>query len=248
MKSLKPLHFHFISLILIQIISIVPCSSGAQEIPSLKKQYHFPTQISLCGIIISEESPSSLAVFKNEKTDKITILKTGESIYDLKLTHVLNDRVTLQRKNKTIHIFFGRSHSIETWKMALKKTDETQSKDQKDKINEQQKETFITKEFIKSEVEKQLKADWSKIIHEARLAPNQINGKIAGLKITKLPGKSILSQMGIQKNDIIREVNNIKLNNKTNLFELYNKYKDANQIKALIERQGKLFHVLYILK
>lgn len=48
-------------------------------------------------------------------------------------------------------------------------------------------------------------------------------------------------------NDIVKEVNGIKMNDMNTLFRLYNELKD-NEIKVRVERNGKSFYILYILK
>lgn len=243
-------HITFIYFIFIQVILVTSSSLSYQNILSSEEQKNVLPQLSLYGVIVSEESSSSLAVLKNEKTGKIIFLKTGESIYDLKLIHVLKNRVMLQREKKPFLIFLGRNNLIGAGIISQNKTEKLHGTEQKDdrKVSDQLKDNFITREFKRSEIEKRIKAEWSNIMKETRFVPNQIDGKISGFKITKLPRNSILSEIGIYKNDIIKEINNIELNDVSNLFGLYNKFKYANQIEVLIERQRKLYRVLYILK
>ena len=71
-------------------------------------------------------------------------------------------------------------------------------------------DVVLTKELNRSDVEKRIAAEWSLIMNSTRFIPNYVDGRVQGFRITKLPEESILSEIGIQKNDIIKEINGIK--------------------------------------
>lgn len=56
---------------------------------------------------------------------------------------------------------------------------------------------FIKREFIRSRIGRRIAKEWSSIAKGTRFVPNDIDGKIRGLKIRKLPENSILSDIGI---------------------------------------------------
>jgi type II secretory pathway component PulC len=78
--------------------------------------------------------------------------------------------------------------------------------------------------------------------------PNVVGGKASGFKITNLPEKTILSDMGILKNDIIKRINGAELNDMDAIFSLYNQLKDESRFEVSVERNGKLLRILYVLK
>ena len=104
------------------------------------------------------------------------------------------------------------------------------------------------KEFIRAEVLRRFEAEWPVIVNETRFLPNLVEGKVSGFKITNLPQKTILSDVGIQKNDIIKEVNGMELNDMQAIFSLYSQFKDESRFEVSLERNGKLIRFLYILK
>jgi len=115
-------------------------------------------------------------------------------------------------------------------------------------MNDRPKVDLPTKEFSRSEVERRIREEWSLIIEETRFVPNIVDGKISGFKITKLPSKTILSDIGILNNDIIKEINGIELNDMRTLFSLFDRFRDENQFEVHVERNGKLHRLFYILK
>ena len=54
--------------------------------------------------------------------------------------------------------------------------------------------------------------------------------------------------VGINVNDIIKEVNGVELNNMETLFGLFNRFRNDDQFEVTVERQGRLYRILYILK
>lgn len=237
-------------LFLFEFLVLISISFSYQRLPASKEYENHLPSLRLVGVIVSKDTSSSIAILKNEKTGKTIILAIGDSISGLKLTHVFENRIILQEEGKTFQIFLGRSNFTQADEKFQKSPGEISTISQKNEpsiinpLNNQ----LTKREFIRSEIERKLEAEWSLIIKETRFVPNLVNGKVSGFKITKLPEKSILSEIGIYKNDIIKEINGIELNDISTLVVLYNKFKNDNRFEVSLERNGKLLRLLYILK
>jgi len=243
-------NFYSISLVFFAFLFLTFSSFGfPRKAASKEHDNHFPG-LSLIGVILSKNTSSSVAVLQNEKTGRVIILTIGESISNLKLTHIFENKIVLQKKRETFQIFLGRSHLVQTGEKVQKSAGEIIGTNQKDRpLGSSQLNNDLRKmEFIRSDVERRIISEWPLIIKETQFVPNYVDGKIKGFKITKLPEKSIISKIGIYKNDVIKEVNGVELNDMATLFGLYNELKDENQCEVSIERNGKLFRILYILK
>lgn len=250
MISFKRVNFFIIFCILFEFLLFTSSSFTSQKtFPSEERQSYFPPQ-RLIGVIISKDASSSIAILKNEKTGKITMLRTGESISDLVLVHVFENRIVLQTDEKIFQVFLGRSNLISADERLQKNPAKVAETDQKSdlSISDPLSNKFTKKEFNRYEIERRIQSEWSSIIKETKFVPNLIKGSISGFKITNLPKKSILSEIGIYKNDIIKEINGIKLNNMSTLVGLFNKFKDETRFEVNIERNGKSVRLLYTLK
>lgn len=258
MNFMRIVSFYFISLILFGFLFLISSAFSTQKInqPTLNES-RFPS-LSLIGVIVSKDTSSSVAILKSEKTGKIKMLSIGESISNLKLIRVFENRIILQRGEKTFQIFLGRGNLTRVAEKIQKESDEISATDQKvdllesnqlnNKESSQLNNNLIKKEFIRTEVQKRIEAEWPLILKETRFIPNNINGKIRGFKITKFPEKTILSEIGIRENDVIKEVDGSELNDFATLFELFNKFREKNRFEVTIERNGKLIRILYVLK
>jgi len=250
MNSIKIVSFYFMTFILFEFLFLISSSFSSQKMSASKEdENHFPP-LSLVGVMVSKDTSSSIAVLKNEKTGKTKALTIGESIFGLTLVSVFENRIILKKNEKAFQIFLARSNLIRVEEKLQKNKGEISVADRKEELSEsnQLDNNLIKKELIKAEIEKRIESEWPLIIQEIKYAPNIIKGKIKGFKITKVPENSILSEVGIYKNDIIKKINDIELNDISILFSLYNKFKDENQFEVSIERDGKLFRLLYILR
>lgn len=233
-----------------EFLLLTSSSFCLQKTPSSKELEGFSPSLSLIGVIVSKDASLSTAVLKNEKTGRTIILKVGESIYGYKLIHVYENRITLQKDERTFQIFMGKSNLVRADKPSVKKPEKTGVIDQKEDIlkTNQLRNYLLEKEFSREEVLKRVETEWPLIMKETRFVPNISEGKISGFKITNLPSNTILSELGIIKDDIVKEINGIELKDPNALFGLYNRFKDNSRFEVTIERGGKLLYLLYILK
>ena len=212
------------------------------------------SSLSLIGVIVSKDPSFSLAVLKDKRSGDTMMLKIGERILDLELTHIFKNRIVLQKNNSTFQIFLGRGNIVSLRERPKKNPQKPQKPQKAVKRREQllesgrQEAKIIRKEFNREEILKRLEAEMPMIMKEARFTPNLVDGEMSGIKITRLPRKSVLSMVGINMNDIIKEVNGVELNDMETLFGLFNRFRNDDQFEVTIERQKRIYRILYILK
>jgi type II secretion system protein C len=248
-NSLSRARFFFLFLFLFELLFLIFTAFSLPGLISSPAQESPLPQLSLAGVIVSENASSSLAVLKNENTGSTVILRVGENILGLTLVEVFENRVILRKGNQTFQIFLGRGSLVKAQEMPPQNPAEVILPPREDDSKREESEMSVTKkEFIRAEVLRRLETEWPVIVNETRFLPNLVEGRVSGFKITNLPEKTILSDMGIQKNDIIKEVNGIELNDMQAVFSLYNQFKDESRFEVSLERNGKLIRFLYILK
>lgn len=239
-----------ISLVLFELLIFTSTSFSLQEMRDPTEDKNYFSSYSLIGVILSQDPSSSIAILRNEKSKSTIMLKIGESFLGMKLVQVFENRIILKKDEESFQIFLGQSKLVNI-NEKLKKKPKTISAEEPQVAppeSDQPKVDLPKREFIRSEVEKRIQEEWSLIIKETRFVPNIIDGKISGFKITGLPAKSIISDTGILKNDIIKEINGIELNDMRTLLSFFDRFRDENQFEVHIERNGKSHRLFYILK
>jgi type II secretion system protein C len=206
--------------------------------------------LSLVGVVISKEASSSVATIKNEQSGEILILRTGESILNFTLSQVLENSVILKKGEQTYRIFLGRGRINKTTEPLQEKPAEILPPAQEKKPAKRQRpgSDVIHMEFNRKEVERRFEEELPMIMKDARFVPNLEEGKVRGFKITRLPAQSILSEVGIRRNDIVLKINDDELNSVEGMLDLYMKFRNEDSFEVSIERRGKILRIQYTLK
>jgi len=204
----------------------------ALDINSQKTDISFMT---LYGVIVSKNSSNSLAVLKDELGGKIHFCKEGDNFGGCSVVHIYANRIVLQSEDSLYQLDL-RKNGIENLNPGPL---EMPVKVAPSAFKERMFKT-VKKEFFRKEVEKRIKSEWKILTQETEIAANWIDGKISGFKIIRLPGGSILSELGIHENDIVISINGSELNGSHTLAELVQAYNDINTIEITLMRKEQV--------
>jgi len=229
---------------------IILTTFGIQRTVTAQEQEGRLPPLSLVGVIVSKDVSASVAILKNEQSGQIQTLSIGEKILDFTLSQVLGNHIVLTRGEETYRIFLGRGRITRTQAPPQKKPVEASplASEKKPVEPQMQESDVIRMEFDRAEIERRLEEELPLIMQEARFVPNMEEGRVSGFRITGLPEKSILSQVGIRRNDIVKKINDVELDSVEGMFDLYMKFKDESRFEVTIERSGKIIRILYILR
>jgi type II secretion system protein C len=207
--------------------------------------------LTLVGVVFSKDASSSIAILKNEQTGQTIMLHPGEKILDLTLSQVLENHVVFKRDSQTFTIYLGRGRMIQAQKPSPEMTPAQVNLPEtgiEPEETEEAESGIVRLEFDRAEMEKRIEAEMTLIMKESRFVPNMEDGVVSGFRIINLPSQSVISRVGIRKNDIIKKINDVELNSVEGLFDLYMRFKDESRFEVTIERNGRTFRILYTLK
>jgi general secretion pathway protein C len=205
-------------------------------------------QLTLTGVLVSGDASLSVAVLKNEASGSVTLLKVGEKVQGLELLGVSKDRAIFSDGSRVFELFLN-IRAVGQTKAMPKKTAKLVAGEEDKTLNAKYLAAPVEKEFLRSDIEKRIRAELPKILKESQLAPHFGNGGIDGVQIVGWPaGSSLLSDMGIREGDIIKQVNDIKLNSPSVLPQLQRAVLQTRRFDVLVERDGKPRRYSYFLK
>ncbi|HEB35496.1 hypothetical protein LCGC14_0824830 [marine sediment metagenome] len=250
MNLFKKISFWIIFLLLFEFMFFISISFSSQGISASNEQEIRLPSLVLIGVVVSTNASSSVATLQNKQSGKTDIIKIGEKILDFTLHQVFYNRVILKKGERSFQLILGKGRMIKAVKPAQKKPDEAQLPGPKDEPTGGPglDANIIRKEFNRSEIEKRLEKEWAEIIEKTKFVPNMVKGNISGFKILNFPENTILTEIGIVKNDIIKEINGAELNNVAMMFDLFDRFKNDSQFNVSILRGGKLLRIFYLLK
>lgn len=236
--------------LLFTFLFLIPVSLSSQSVSGTNEQEIRLPSLVLIGVVVSKDASSSVATIQNKQTGKTETLRIGERILDFTLDQVFNNRIILKKGERSFQILLGKGSTIKAVQPVQRKPAEARIPMPKDRPAESPglDPNIIRKEFNRSEVERRLEREWAEILEKTRFVPNMVEGNISGFKILNFPENTILTEIGIVRNDVIKEINGVELNNVAMMFDLYDRFKNDNQFNVSILRGGKLLRIQYLLK
>ncbi len=79
----------------------------------------------------------------------------------------------------------------------------------------------------------------------AQMQPRTVDGKTDGFLVRRINPRSLLSKLGIQRGDVIINVNNIKLDSPEKALQVFQQLREARQISVAVERNGQPMSFAY---
>lgn len=79
----------------------------------------------------------------------------------------------------------------------------------------------------------------------AEMQPRLVNGKTDGFLVRRIYPRSILAKMGLQANDVVLDVNNIKLDSPEKAMQVFQQLREARQISIAVERNRQPMSFVY---
>jgi len=79
----------------------------------------------------------------------------------------------------------------------------------------------------------------------AQMEPRAVDGKTDGFLVKRINSRSVLVKMGLQRGDVVKEVNNIKLDSPEKALQIFQQLREARQISVAVERNGQPMNFAY---
>ena len=79
----------------------------------------------------------------------------------------------------------------------------------------------------------------------AQMEPRAVNGKIDGFLVKRINPRSVLVKMGLRRGDVVKEVNNIRLDSPEKALQIFQQLREARQIGVAVERNGQPMNFSY---
>lgn len=204
-----------------------------------KKDYKLISNITLKAIY-AKSNQNGWILIKEKSSKKTEILSVGDSFKDYKLKAIFAKYVIFTK--------FGKEYKLQLSSelkkdIKYKKVKEKETAKQEEDIKFEDDTYSVKKELISKYIKNP-----SSIFKQIRIKEIKKGGKIDGFRITGLSKDSIFKQLGLKKQDIIKEVNNIKLKSYNDAFNVYNKINELDSLNFKIERNNQELEIEYEIK
>jgi general secretion pathway protein C len=76
------------------------------------------------------------------------------------------------------------------------------------------------------------------LLKQARIEPNVVDGRTDGFAVRMVQPRSLLAQFGLQRGDIIRQVNGMDLDSPEKALQIFQQLREARNINVNVVRNG----------
>jgi len=90
----------------------------------------------------------------------------------------------------------------------------------------------------RAEVEK-ARANIGELLKQARMEPYVVNGSTAGFVVKMIKPDTLLSQLGLQLGDIVKQVNGVELNSPEKALQVFQQLREARRLTIDLTRNGQ---------
>lgn len=198
------------------------------------------------GIIFGGDPHSGIAVIEDTAKHVANSFFVGDALgTDATVSEVLQDRVVVERGGH--REYFQLERNLDLDKKRKKKgidssggsqgfaTEPPPDKYKEDGFERQGTAITVSTDFRT----KLITNDLSKVLQDAKAEPNLVGNELAGFRLTRIRKDSIFEKLGLQNDDVVREVNGVSLSDAAQSVKLLNSLRGESDVEFRVERGGK---------
>lgn len=184
--------------------------------------------------VYSMNSGTGWITVKEKESEISTTLKTGENFKGYILKKVFVNYAIFQKNRKEYKLEI--KQDMKKFEIITKQSNTSW----KEKIILDGSSVQIKRKFLNEHV-KDLEKAWKSV----NAVPIRKNELMSGYLLTKVDKGSIIESLGLKQNDIIKRINDIKLNSYEQAFKIYKNIKNLKTLNIEIYRDNRLLELTY---
>jgi type II secretion system protein C len=181
------------------------------------------------GVIVAGNPSSSIALIRRAGSKRARPLRVGQEFSGYVLLEVTRSSVSLAGAAGRMRLYLA-GQGVES------------------APTEKAPDPWIHRDFSGSETVARFEKEIPVILSETGLTARVEGGEVRGLTLTRLPDGTLLSESGLELGDVILSINGEPLRGLDRLWDLLARFKDASELRVIVERRGKVVRFAYALQ
>ncbi|MFC1807073.1 hypothetical protein ACFL0T_01750 [Candidatus Omnitrophota bacterium] len=228
----RPYLIPVVAILGIFLLSVGVSSEAAQ---SYSANSLSASNLKLKGTLFNR-SLSPVAIIEDTRSGQVAMYELGDMLEDLKIVHISRGEVMFETEAGEYQLSF-RMGGVSQPRSSSTANNDWYSITRDGNIFTLDKATIS--EAISRAAE---------LMRDVSVKPYFLDGKRAGLLVSRLNSKGVLNEIGIQPNDVVKTVNGHKLNSPYQIFNAYKKLKDNPEFKVQVLRNNNPTTLTYKVK
>jgi len=189
------------------------------EKPVLVKKENPPLDLELLGTAIGN-AKDPIAFIKDLKSNKQGMYKLGNVIQEAKVVRIVMGEVTLDLN--------GRRETLKLSKRGMNWAGMNPD------------EIVLNKNNLLSQ-----SAEIYKSLLSIKVEPHYEAKQVVGMQVSGIPENSVITTTGIKNQDIVKSVNNQKIDSYQKALQVFSKVKNQSQVEVSLLRDGQPLNLFY---
>lgn len=237
-------------MVILFAISVRAGSTETQAAPSTPPA----PSIILDGVIVAGSPALSVALVRRPGVARGRAVRVGETIYGWTLVSVTAEGAAFEIQDMLYKLFVGEMSAPGQPSSEVQNPEEVRSLAGPGASGREaagvvattvSADGWVLHEIERSIAEERLSRELPSILSDTGVTPRVEDGVVRGLRITRMPDGTILSETGLLSGDVLLSINGESVDGTRALIRLYRRLKSEDEIRVVVERQGQLLKLAY---
>jgi len=208
----------------------VPTSSGSEESPTTTR-----ADLKLFGTVVAGELSQALL----EVNKELKLYHLGDKIPgDGTLEDIQRNQVTIKNRDQSLSTL-TMNEQAPAAVSSVAATSSVRGKAAGSNEVMDVREVGENRWMVSQSTIESVRENFAAQMRLAQMQPRLIDGKTDGFLIQRINPRSLLAKLGLQRGDVVIDVNNIKLDSPEKALLIFQQLREARQISLAVERNGQ---------
>jgi general secretion pathway protein C len=196
-----------------------------------------PADLAAVGVVLARPAERSVAILRCEGRTRVAAV--GDSVFGGRLVAVSADDVTLEFDGKRVDLLVASTGEVPPKGPPPAPTAPTAPAREEDSP---------PRVMDRAEVQRRLGAEIPRILAETAVRPVSEDGRVVGLRLTRVPAGTLLTEAGLRAGDVLTRINGTEIDGMATLIGLWPRLQGATDLHAEILRDGRPLSISLSLK
>jgi len=183
-----------------------------------------PPDLALKGCVLARNESESVAVLESAGRTRVVVL--GEKAFGGRLVAIALGSATLDFDGQHVTVRLGSAPAPATTPLPPAEEDSRPAVDPE----------TPPRKMARADVDRRLSLEMNRILAETALAPVMDDGRVVGVRLSKVAAGSLLTEAGLRPGDVLTELNGTKIDGLATLMGLYTRLQSATELDAVVMR------------
>jgi type II secretion system protein C len=189
-----------------------------------------PADLVAVGVVVAEPPGRSVAILLSEGRTRVVV--EGDEVFGGRLLDISSEQVLLVFDGKRVELRVTGSVDqppVEPPVLAARPAPRTPSEEPAPRV------------MKRDEVQKRLAGEMNRILSETAIRPVTEDGRVIGVKLTRIARDSLLTEAGLRAGDVLTNINGTEIDGMATLISLWPRLQGASELSAQGLRDGRPF-------